>query len=135
MSCYKSSKKPAKTNDQTISIDQLEKLARESDYREGYLVLVKGDGFRIGLIARIDQANDIYHSIEFLVRVLEQNHPINPHHIEKFKILTEELIDRGYILTSQDDGWIYAESIINVDSIDDEKGFVLALLDRYRRPR
>jgi hypothetical protein len=122
-------------NDQKINTEQLDEIARGSDDGEGYFVIARGDGFKIGLVARIEQEHEISYSVEFLVRVLERNHTIDSPHIEKVMKITEELIERGYTLTSQDDGWIYAECNIIPDSIDNEKGFLLSLLDRYRRPR
>jgi hypothetical protein len=122
-------------NDQKIIVEQLDVLVRGSDDDEGYQVMARGDGFKIGLVARIDQAHKISYSVEFMIRVLEHGHKIDPPHIEKILRITEELIERGYTLTSQDDGWIYAECNITLDNIDNEKVSLMALLDRYRKPR
>jgi hypothetical protein len=110
-----------------IDIEGLDRIAIGSGDGEGYIVIDKGDGFRIGLVARAVQGGIAY-SMEFLVRMMDREHAIDPVRIEQALMVTRALIGRGYSLTNEDDGWIYAERAVGPSMVDDEGRFLKGLV-------
>lgn len=112
-----------------IDLERLYDMASSSDDGEGYIVVARSDWFKIGLVAMIDETRSVSYSMELLVRLLEEDREVNPSSIKHILTITEKLSQKGYRLTSEDGGWIYAERSITSNSFEDELGFLISLLD------
>ncbi len=110
-----------------IGIEDLEGVALASSDGEGFMMVNKGDGFRIGIVARVVQGGIAY-SMEFLVRMMDREHNVDPARIEQALIVTRALIGRGYSLTNEDDGWIYAERAVDRSLVEDEVMFLKGIV-------
>jgi hypothetical protein len=107
-----------------IDLRGLEMTARASIDGEGYLVISKGDGFRIGLVVRILEDGIIDHTLELLVRFLDRGHTVNTERMEQALRITRALTERSYELNNENDGWIYAERQIDPVHLGEEIGFL-----------
>ncbi len=112
-----------------INVEKLTEVARSSDDGEGYVVVARGDTFKIGLVARIEENSMIYFSMELLVRLLEGNRPVDPSRIKHVMDIAGILTDRGYYLTSEEGGWIFAECKVTSGKIKDELEFLISLME------
>jgi len=112
-----------------IDVEKLADEARSSDDGEGYTVVARGDRFKIGLVARIEGSSKVSYSMELLVRLLEDNRQIDPSRIKKVLDITGILNERGYYLTSEEGGWIFAECNFASDRIKDESEFLISLME------
>lgn len=114
-----------------MDIKGLEEIARASNDGEGYMIIAKGDGFRIGLVANSIDGNGTKFRFEFLVRFLDRCHPITAERMEQAARITRTLTDRGYDLNNEDDGWVYAEREVDNERIGEEIAFLEELIKDF----
>ncbi|MBN1389017.1 MAG: hypothetical protein JXA22_00060 [Candidatus Thermoplasmatota archaeon] len=112
-----------------IDIERLNECTRTSERGEGYLMLSRGDGYRIGLVAQLDGDLKISYCMEVLVRVFDRDWEVNAACMEEALVITKLLTERGYILTTEDDGWIYAQRSVDTALVDSELKVLTALMD------
>ena len=112
-----------------IDLEKLAEEARSSDDREGYTVVARGDRFKIGLVARIEESDRINYSLELLVRMMEDNCEVDPSRIKHVMGIADRLTKRGYCLTSEEGGWIFAECSVTSVMIEDESEYLISLLE------
>ena len=114
---------------QGIDIQKLTEEALSSDDGEGYIVVSRGDRFKIGLVARIEGSGKVSYSLELLVRLMEENRQVDPSRIKKVLDISGILTERGYSLTSEEGGWIFAECNVTSGRINDEMEFLISLME------
>ena len=114
---------------QGIDIQKLTEEALLSDDGEGYFVVSRGDRFKIGLVARIEESSKVSYSFELLVRLMEENRQVDPSRIKKVLDISGILTERGYYLTSEEGGWIFAECNVTSGRIDDEMKILISLME------
>ena len=112
-----------------INIEKLTEEARSSEDGEGYVMVARGDTYKIGLVARIEEHSKINFSMELLVRFFEENGQVDHTRIKHVMEISEILTERGYYLTSEEGGWIFAECSITSDRIMDESKFLISLIE------
>ena len=112
-----------------FDFEKLVEEARSSDYGEGYVVVSRGNMFKIGLVARIEESGNTLYSLELLVRLMEENREVDPSRIKNILDITGILTERGYYMTSEEGGWIFAECNFTSDRIKDESEFLISLME------
>ena len=83
-----------------------------SEGEETYRLLVKGEGFRIGLATRPCEAEPPSTTIEFLVRLFWIGERLGPDDIKRASELVKGLTGMGYSIFFQEDGWISCEKAV-----------------------
>jgi len=112
-----------------IDVEKFAEEARSSDDREGYIVVARGDRFKIGLVARIEESERITYSLELLVRLTDENCEVDPLRIKHLMGIADFLTERGYCLTSEEGGWIFAECNVTPGNIKDGSEFLISLME------
>jgi hypothetical protein len=112
-----------------VNVEKLAEGAKSSDDGEGYVVVARGDNFKIGLIARIEENSKMNFSMELLVQLLEDKRQVDPSRIKNVMDIVGILIDRGYYLTSEEGGWIFGEYSATYERIKDEMEFLISLIE------
>ncbi|MBN1538695.1 MAG: hypothetical protein JW939_01015 [Candidatus Thermoplasmatota archaeon] len=112
-----------------IDMERLDKNAKASQDGEGYMVLARGNGYRIGIVALVGRGSKISHTVEVLVRALDSDHEVDTTRMEQILKITRELTERDYSLSTENDGWIYAQRSIDPALVETELQFLMALVD------
>jgi len=80
-----------------------------SDGEESYRLLARSDGFRVGLSQERGGERTVETTIEVLVRLFWTGKKLQPGDMERAAAVVRALLDRGYSVYFQEDGWIACE--------------------------
>jgi hypothetical protein len=96
---------------------------------ESYALVARGQNYRVGVVAERPLAGPPAHSMEFLLRLFETGQKLEPGEMEKAMAIVSELMDNGYSVCFQDDGWVCCEKPVDGERIRDEAGFLAGLVE------
>lgn len=102
---------------------------QSSEREESYRLLLKGEGFRIGLATGPGEAEAPSTTIELLVRLFWTGKRLGPDDMKRASGLVNELDCMGYPIFFQEDGWISCEKPVPEDGAGNEAERIRALLE------
>ena len=110
----------------------LEEEARRADNHEAYRIISQGDNFRLGISITISEEDKMVSTIEFIFSILKYHSEVEKKSLEKALKFSDTMINRGYSLFHQDDGWIICEKRLDKHEIRDEIEFMKNLVIKFK---
>jgi hypothetical protein len=112
-----------------IDLPSLEEEARRSRPRESYRNFKRGEDHRIGVIVDLSQGGIPRFVIELTICVLGNRTHLDMTLLRRAGTISKVLVERGYALSHQDDGWILCERTLERDDVEDELLFLDRLIE------
>jgi hypothetical protein len=116
----KSMEEPKMKMAEKINVQELEKIATNSQHKETFMVTERTSTCRIGVGARLDIEGSLSVFLEILINVLKENDAADLEHLEKSLMLLKELKTRKYPLNSEDGNSVSCEIMIPQQNLGEE---------------
>jgi hypothetical protein len=95
---------------------------------ESYTQVSRGEYHRVGVVSERPQAGRPALLIEFLFRLFEPGRKLEPGDMEKAMAIARALMERGYSVCFQDDGWISCERPVDGERVRYETEYLARLV-------
>jgi hypothetical protein len=89
-----------------------------TEQEDSYRLLMKGDGFRVGLTVGPGMDGPPSATVEFLFRLFRSGRRLHPQEMERATELVRRLTLMGYDVFFQEDGWISCEKPVDEAAAD-----------------
>ncbi len=118
---------------QSIKIDlkSLESKARLAISKEAYQQLDHTNDYRVGISVILSDDGEISNLIELVYCVFKKNAKVNISKLNVVLEISKVLMEKGYLIFHQDDGWIICEKAVKSEEIDNEYEFLKNLMQNF----
>jgi hypothetical protein len=114
-----------------LSVESMIEAARRSANGESFQTVMRDEDFRAGIIATLQAGRPPLVSIELLLRIFESFSAVDAASLEKATRILRRLIEEGYMVAHEDDGWFCCRKLIKSEETMAECDSLHEILDGY----